>query len=76
MKDIFAVKPVTAMIEGGSGVTVFYSPATDSDMLAGYTVVPRIGWGGMVSQPMSDLEERAGGPPPSPSSSAVSPSSR
>ena len=59
MKDISAVKPVAAMIEGGSGVTVFYSPATESDMIAGYTVVPGIGWGAMVPQPMSELEERA-----------------
>ncbi len=59
MKDISAVKPVAAMTEGGSGVTVFYSPATKSDMIAGYTVVPGIGWGAMVPQPMSELVGRA-----------------
>jgi len=59
MKDISAVKPVRSMLSGGTGVVKFFSPATKSDMIAGYTVVPRVGWGVMIPQPFEELEERA-----------------
>ncbi|MDP6815207.1 MAG: sensor histidine kinase, partial [Alphaproteobacteria bacterium] len=58
-KDISAVAPVARMIKGQSGVTTFYSPAKKADMIAGFTTVPRTGWGVMVPQPMDELIARA-----------------
>jgi signal transduction histidine kinase len=59
MKDISGVKPVAHMIEGKSGVTQFYSPAVKLDMITGYNIVPGVGWGVMVPQPIDELRERA-----------------
>ncbi len=60
MKNIAKVKPVELMMAGKTGVTTFYSPAADKDMVTGYTTVPSTGWGVMVPQPLEELEERAG----------------
>ena len=59
MKNISAVKPVKHMIEGGSGVTEFYSPAVKMDMITGFTTVPGVGWSVMVPQPLAELQDRA-----------------
>ncbi len=59
MKNISAVKPVRHMIEGDSGVTEFYSPAVQADMVTGYTVVPGVSWGVMVPQPLEELRQKA-----------------
>jgi len=59
MKNIAKVKPVKHMIEGESGVTEFYSPAVKADMITGYTVVPGVGWGVMVPQPLDELRVKA-----------------
>lgn len=59
VKDISKVAPVQAMMRGESGVSIFYSPAAKKDMIAGYTVVPGVGWGAMVPQPMENLIGRA-----------------
>ena len=59
MKNIARVKPVGHMIQGESGVTEFYSPAVKADMITGYTVVPGVGWGVMVPQPLDELRDRA-----------------
>jgi signal transduction histidine kinase len=59
MKNISAAKPVGKMIEGESGVTEFYSPAVKADMITGYTVVPGVGWGVMVPQPLEELRQKA-----------------
>ncbi|MDA1357133.1 MAG: HAMP domain-containing protein [Proteobacteria bacterium] len=59
MKNIAQVKPVTHMIEGESGVTEFYSPAVKADMITGYTIVPGVGWGVMVPQPLEELRAKA-----------------
>jgi diguanylate cyclase (GGDEF)-like protein len=58
-KDMSFLPPVKAMMQGKTGVSKFYTPAMKSDMVAGYTVVPRTGWGVMVPQPFGELEERA-----------------
>jgi len=50
---------VRKMMAGESGVSTFYSPAMKADMVAGFTTVPRTGWGAMVPQPMDELIERA-----------------
>ncbi|NQW12752.1 MAG: Cache 3/Cache 2 fusion domain-containing protein, partial [Rhodobacter sp.] len=59
MKDISKLSIVKKMMNGESGVIKFFSPALKADMIAGYNVVPRTGWGVMIPQPFSELEERA-----------------
>ena len=59
MKDISGVEPVRRMIGGDTGVSVFYSPVLDQQMVAGYSVVGTSGWGAMVPQPLTELEDSA-----------------
>ena len=59
MKDLSRVRAVAQMKEGKTGVIQFFSPAAQSEMIAGYTVVPRVGWGVMIPQPFGELQERA-----------------
>lgn len=59
-KDISQVEPVRLMIAGKTGVSRFYSPATKSDMIAGYTTAGKTGWGVMIPQPISELEAHVG----------------
>ena len=42
---------------GKTGVIEFYSPFVRQQMVAGYASVPGIGWGIMVPQPKSEVEE-------------------
>jgi len=56
MKNIAKIKPVAKMMAGETGVATFYSPAMESDMISGFTTVPRTGWGVMVPQPLNELE--------------------
>lgn len=58
-RDISKVEPVQRMMRGETGVTRFFSPAAQKEMISGYTVVPQTGWGVMVPQPVSELEEQA-----------------
>lgn len=58
-KDISAILPVKRMLAGETGVATFYSPALEADMIAGFTIVPKTGWGVMVPQPVSELEAHA-----------------
>lgn len=44
------------MMAGETGVTKFHSPFKKAEMVAGYTVVPKVGWGIMVSQPKAEIE--------------------
>lgn len=59
MKDMSFLPPVAEMKLGKTGVSQFYTPAMQADMVAGYTVVPGVGWGVMIPQPFEELEERA-----------------
>ena len=59
MKDMSFLPPVKNMMLGKTGVSKFYTPAMKADMVAGYTSVPRAGWGVMIPQPFEELEERA-----------------
>ena len=59
MKDMSFLPPVKNMMSGKTGVSKFYTPAMKADMVAGYTIVPRAGWGVMIPQPFEELEERA-----------------
>lgn len=60
LKNIAKVKPVELMMARKTGVTTFFSPAIEKDMITGYSIVPSTGWGVMVPQPLDELEERAG----------------
>lgn len=58
-KDASKLSVVQKMMHGETGVAMFYSPPMAADMIAGHTVVPGVGWGVMVPQPMSELAARA-----------------
>jgi len=58
-KDVSFLPPVKKMKAGLTGVTRFYTPAMEADMIAGFTVVKSVGWGVMIPQPISELEEEA-----------------
>ena len=47
------------MLNGETGVQTFYSPALNSDMIAGFATVPEVGWGVMIPQPIVELQEKA-----------------
>ena len=61
MKDVSLIPPVMKMMSGETGVTVFYTPAMQADMIAGHTSVKETGWGVMIQQPVSELEDKAAG---------------
>jgi len=55
IKDLSAVSIVQKMMNGENGVTRFYSPAVEADMVAGFNVVAGPGWGVMVPQPQAEI---------------------
>jgi signal transduction histidine kinase len=57
--DISAVSAVQAMMRRETGVTTFYSPAAQKDMVSGYSFVPYTGWGVMIPQPLEELYKAA-----------------
>jgi len=59
MKDLSEIAPVREMMAGRKGVSIFYSPAMESDMIAGFASVAGPKWGVKVPQPLSELEARA-----------------
>ncbi len=56
IKDLSHLPIVQKMMAGETGVTEFYSPFRKADMVAGYTSVPKVGWGIMVPQPKAEIE--------------------
>tara|TARA_R110002110_G_scaffold414147_1_gene643178 strand:+ start:35044 stop:36972 length:1929 start_codon:yes stop_codon:yes gene_type:complete len=60
-KDASGLSVVQKMMNGETGVATFYSPPMQADMIAGYTAVANVGWGVMVPQPFSELEDAASG---------------
>ncbi len=58
MYDLSKQDLVQKMMRGESGVTEFYSPFMKEQMVAGYAAVPDIGWGIMVPQPKSEIEQQ------------------
>ena len=58
-KDMSQLAAVEAMMNRQIGVTQFYSPAMEADMIAGHAFVPLTGWGVMIPQPMAELEQEA-----------------
>jgi signal transduction histidine kinase len=59
MKNIAKLDPVKRILKGETGISQFYSPAVKADMIAGFTAVKGTGWGVMIPQPFSELEENA-----------------
>jgi signal transduction histidine kinase/CheY-like chemotaxis protein len=59
VRDLSKVSVVQQMMNGESGVTRFYSPAMQADMVAGFSVVDGPGWGVMVPQPQSEIFRHA-----------------
>jgi PAS domain S-box-containing protein len=57
MQDISQSDPVRRMMRGETGVSWFYSPALQVAMIAGFTSIPKTGWGVMIPQPVSELED-------------------
>ena len=60
IKDLSNLSIVKRMMAGGTGVTEFYSPFKKADMVAGYTTVPKVGWGVMVPQPKDEVVAQIG----------------
>lgn len=58
-KNISNVSAVQDMMKGGTGVSIFYSPAFKEDMIAGFATVPYSGWGVMIPQPIAELRRKA-----------------
>lgn len=60
-KDASKLSVVQKMMSGETGVSEFYSPPMQADMIAGHTSVPETGWGIMVPQPVQELYDAAQG---------------
>jgi signal transduction histidine kinase len=58
-QDASKLSVVGAMMRGETGVSQFYSPPMEAEMIAGHTSVPGVNWGVMVPQPFEELEARA-----------------
>ena len=55
MRDLSASEPVRRMMNGETGVTRFFSPALQEEVITGFSTVPEAGWGVMIPQPLSEL---------------------
>ena len=55
MRDLSALEPVRRMMNGETGVTRFFSPALQEEVITGFSTVPKVGWGVMIPQPLSEL---------------------
>jgi len=55
-KDLSHIYVVKEMMAGKTGVTEFFSPFVNENMVVGYTAIPGLGWGIMVPQPKSEVE--------------------
>jgi len=58
-RNLAKLDPVKRMLAGETGISLFYSPAVEADMVAGFTAVAGTGWGVMIPQPISELREAA-----------------
>ena len=55
IRDLSKVSIVQKMLAGESGTTEFYSPFLKTDMVAGFSSIPSLGWGVMIPQPKAEL---------------------
>ncbi|MGI9498986.1 MAG: diguanylate cyclase domain-containing protein, partial [Geminicoccaceae bacterium] len=58
-RNMAEVSTVARMLDGETGIQTFHSPALESEMIAGFTMVPEVGWGVMIPQPIVELQEKA-----------------
>jgi len=58
IKNLSHLKIIQQMMAGESGVTEFWSPFVKQMMVAGFTSVPKLGWGIMVPQPKVEVEKQ------------------
>jgi len=58
IKNLSHIKIIQQMMAGESGVTEFWSPFVKQMMVAGFTSVPKLGWGIMVPQPKVEVEKQ------------------
>ncbi len=54
-RNISELAPIRRLLTGETGVTQFYSPKLEMDMIAGFSPVLLTGWGVIVPQPMAEL---------------------
>ena len=59
IKSIAKVPPVQRMMRRETGVSTFFSPALQAEMVAGFTFVPTTGWGVMIPQPLAEIRAEA-----------------
>ncbi len=57
LKDLSGVEPISQVMRRQTGTTNFFSPATESMMVAGFAPVGRVDWGIMVAQPLQELQD-------------------
>ncbi|PWQ97826.1 sensor domain-containing diguanylate cyclase [Leucothrix pacifica] len=57
VKDLSKLSIVQKMLAGQSGTAEFYSPALKTDMVAGFSAIPKLGWGVMIPQSKAELTE-------------------
>lgn len=57
--DLSSAAPVRRLMNGETGVDVFYSPLRQEQMIAGFAPVEGTGWGVIVPQPLSELHDYA-----------------
>ncbi|MDO6685311.1 MULTISPECIES: EAL domain-containing protein [unclassified Agarivorans] len=58
-KDLSGLDPIVQMRDQPFGVSQFYSPALQADMIAGYSRVEGPGWGVIVPQPIAELQSQS-----------------
>ena len=58
-KDVSKIEAVKLVLSQNYGVTRFYSPAFNTDMIAGFAQIEELGWGVVVPQPITELTEVA-----------------
>ena len=58
-RNIARLSPVSQALNGQTGVAQFFSPAFGTDMVAGFTHIPQLGWGVMVPQSVTELQGAA-----------------
>jgi diguanylate cyclase (GGDEF)-like protein len=55
MRDLSKLSIIQKMLDGKVGTTEFHSPFLKADMVAGFSSIPKLGWGIMIPQPKREL---------------------
>jgi diguanylate cyclase (GGDEF)-like protein len=58
-RNIADLSPVERIMQGESGVDVFFSDPLGGNVIAGFSTVAPVGWGVMVPQPVAELKAKA-----------------